>query len=218
MRKIVYQLSLPGIVLAIALSSCAHTKVLNSWKDPEYAGYPKKVLVHAIAWNPTVKILAENELVTQFESHGMVALPSHKFLPDQLHIDREAMKKVVQEHGIDTVFVAGPTGRADTDAPGPNKLSATGTVYAPQNEGFALIMASFAYTSDTYVGETVLMKMVLYDVALEKRVWSANVKTSVWNTPTEEVKPGIKVIVERLLEDKMIPQGDPKQGKAKAGD
>lgn len=205
MLKTNYYLFLLTVALAVAFSSCAHTKITSTWKDPAYQGHPKKILVHVMSVNPTVKIIFENQLVSQFEKHGMDALASHGLLPDDLVLDREAMRKLVREREIDTVFVAGPTNRKDLNTLRPGEVSYASAVYSDPGDNTFASVSGFVYSPGTYAEEDVSAEMVLYDVSAKKRIWSALSKTYVWNTRTEEIKPAVQLIIDKLVAEKIIP-------------
>lgn len=199
------KLVLPLAVLALALSACAHTKVTNVWRDPGHQGYPKRVLVHAMAMSPTVKIVFENLLVERLKSAGVDALPSHKHLPDSMVLDKEAMKRLVREQGIDAIFVAHPTDRRETESFGSLRWQETATVYFDPDGGF--VMAAFGTTlaPEIITSEEATIEFVLFDVAARKRVWVLLAKTFVLDTRTGEVEPAVDLVVERLRADRMIP-------------
>jgi hypothetical protein len=200
-----YHQFLSAIVLAAALSSCAHTKIVNSWKDPEYQGLPKKVLVHGIAYNPDIKAVFENKIVDQLNKHGVAALASHGLLPDSLQLDREAVKKLVIEKEIDTIFVAHPISRKELQTLRPGSVSYSAAVYVDPNSNFVMAAAGPSYKPGTYAEMEGIYELVIYDVNARKRVWTAVVETYVSDTRMEEMKPAIDKIMERLVADKMIP-------------
>jgi len=193
-------------VLAVALSSCAHTKIMNTWKDPGYQGHPQRVLVHVIARNPTAKIMLENQLVEQLEKRGVAGLASYNFLPDQLAIDKEAIKKLVAEKKLDTLIFAAPTNRKDLESLRPGQMSYNTAVYADPNDDFFAAVSAYTYQPGTYAEEEVASEIVVFDVKERRRVWTALVKTYIANTKAEEVAPAIKQIVELLVRDKIIPE------------
>ena len=205
MLKISNHVFLLTVTLAVALSSCAHTKLVSTWKDPEYKGPPKKILVHIMARNPDVKAIVENQLVEKFEEHGMAALASHRFLADELVIDKAAMKKLVVEKGIDTIFIAGPKNRQDLQTLRPGQMTYESAVYADPDDGFYAAVSAYGYKPGTYAEEEDTAEMVIYDVTTRKRVWSAVSKTYVWNTRVEEIEPAVDRVVKALVADKIIP-------------
>lgn len=203
-------IALPAaVMLAVILSSCAHTKFLNTWRDPAYAGHPKKVLVHSVGRDPTVKTMFENHLVEQLKEHGVAAVAGHKFLPDTLVVDREAIRQLVKEKGMDAVFIAGPTNRKDLESLRPGELSYAATVYEGQVENydsFSAFVNGSVYSAGTYAGEEVFVEMVLYDARSNRRIWSALSRTRIWDTEVDEIKPAVSRVVEMLVDEKIIPE------------
>jgi hypothetical protein len=197
--------------LAVMLSSCAHTKIISTWKDPGYQGHPRRILVHVIARNPTAKIMLENQLAEQFEKHGLTALVSHDFLPDQLTIDKEAIKKLVKEKDIDTLFFGAPTNRTDLESLRPGQMSYGTAVYENPDDNFYAAVSAYTYQPGTYAEEEVASEMVVFDVQGRRRVWTALAKTYISNTKAQEIAPAVKQIMEMLVRDKIIP---PEPGKA----
>jgi hypothetical protein len=205
MPRYKYHLLLPAVALAVVLSSCAHTKIVSTWKDPEYQGHPKKVLVHGIAYNPDIKAVFENRIVDRFSKHGVAAVASHGLLPDSLEIDREAVKKLVIEKEIDTIFVAHPISRTELQTLRPGSVSYSATVYVDPNSNFVMAAAGPSYKPGTYAEMEGIYELVIYDVNARKRVWTAVVETYVSDTRMEEMNPALDKIMARLLADKMIP-------------
>jgi hypothetical protein len=196
---------LPVVALLAALSACAHTKVVNTWRDPEHQGTPKKVLVHAMAMSPTVKIMFENMLVARLKERGVDALASNGVLPDSMVLDKAAMRKVVQENGVDTILVTHAIERKDIETLQSAHVSYAATVYFDPSGDF--VMAAFGPTvvPETSSSVEATVEHVLFDVVAKKRVWVLQTKTYVWNTRTDEVKPAVDLVVEHLRADKMIP-------------
>jgi len=205
MLKIKYHLFLPAIAFVVAFSACASTKIAKTWKDPEYHGYPKKVLILGMTRNPTVQIMFENQLVEQMGQHGVAALASHEFLPDDLVIDREALLTLVKDQGIDTVFIARPVSRKELQTLRPGGMTHVTGVYSSDDGDFTVAISANGYKPGTYAEEDVSMEMALYDVGTKKLIWWALASTYIWNTPEEEIKPGVRRIMKLLLNDKIIP-------------
>jgi len=189
----------------VLISSCAHTKILSTWRDPGYQGHPKRVLVHVIARNPTAKIMLENQLVEQFEKHGLTGFVSHEFLPDQLTIDREAIKKLVVEKQLDTLFFAAPTNQKDLESLRPGQMAYGTAVYENPDDNFYAAVSAYTYQPGTYAEEEVASEMVVFDVQGKRRVWTALAKTYISNTKTEEIAPAVNQIMELLVRDNIIP-------------
>lgn len=192
-------------VLVAALSACAHTKVVNTWRDPEHKRLPKKVLVHAMAMSPTVKDLFENMLVNRLKERGVDAVASHGILPDSMELDKAAMKKVVAENGIDTIFVGHAIDKKVIETFKPGHVTYGATVYFDPDGAFVMAAVGPTYAPGVDDGEQGTVEFVMFDVAAKKRVWVVQTKTFVSNTRTEEIKPMVNLVMERLQADKMIP-------------
>ena len=205
MLKTTCRLLLPAIAIVSVLSACAHTKIVNIWKDPQYQGHPKKILVYVMARSPDVKAIVENQLVTKFEERGLVAIASHRFLADSLVIDKDALKKLVMEKGIDTLFIAGPKSQKDLQTLRPGQVDYEAAISTDSDEGFFAAVAGYTYQPGTYAEEEDAAELAIYDVSEKKRVWSALSKSYVWNTKVEEIKPAVDRLVELLVADKIIP-------------
>jgi hypothetical protein len=196
---------LPPVVLVLALSACAHTKIINTWRDPEHERYPKKVLVHAMAMSPTVKDLFENMLVNRLKDRGVDAVASHGILPDSMELDKAAMKKVVGENGIDTILVGHLLDKKVVETLKPGHVTYGATVYFDPDGSFVMAAVGPAYVPGVDDDEQAIAEFVMFDVVARKRVWVVQTKTFVSNTRTEEVKPMVDLIMERLQADKMVP-------------
>lgn len=199
---------LTPVVLAAVLSSCAHTKFLHTWRDPAYTGQPKKILVHSVGRSPTVRTMFENQLVEQLKAHGVAALAGHEFLPDTMVVNREAIRQLVKEKGMDAVFIAGPTNRKDLESLRPGELSYAAAVYegtVQDYDSFTAFVNGVVYSAGTYAGEEVFMEMVLFDGSSNRPIWSALSRTHVWDTGVDEIKPAVDRVVELLADEKVIP-------------
>jgi hypothetical protein len=199
---------LTSVLLVVALLACAKTKFLNSWRDPAYSGYPKKVLVHSVGRSPTVKMMFENHLVEQLKAHGVAGVAGHDFLPDSLVIKQEAIRQLAGEKGVDAVFIAGPTNRKDLESLRPGEQSYAAAVYEGDVEdydSFTAFVNGVVYSAGTYAGEEVSVEMVLYDISSNKRIWSALSRTYIWDTGVDEIKPAVSRVVDMLVDAKIIP-------------
>lgn len=205
MSKTRCRVLLPVVALLAALSACAHTKVLNSWREPEHQGAPKKVLVHAMAMDPTVKTMFENMLVARLKERGVEALASSRVLPDSMELDKAAMRKLVQEKGIDTILVGHPIDQKVIESFKPGHVSYSATVYFDPDGSF--VMAAVGPTYVPGIDEKLqgTAEFVMFDVPTKRRVWVIQTKTFVGDTRAGEVEPMVDLVMERLRADKMIP-------------
>ena len=209
-----YHVLLATAVLAVALSSCAYTKFQDTSRDPAYSGQPKKILIHGVGRNPTVRTsptlrtIFEDQLVEQLEQHGVGALAGHEFLADSVVLNREAIKQLVKDKEVDAVFIAGPTNRKDLETLRPGETSYAVGLYEGQMEDydrFSTFVNGAVNSAGTYAGKKVLLEMVLYDVRSDRRIWSALSRWYMWDTSVDAIKPMAAQIVEVLSAEKIIP-------------
>ncbi len=193
------------VLFLLLQSACAHTKILSTWQEPGYHTDPGKVLVHAMARDPDVIAIFENEMVERFKKRGIDAIAGHRFLTDDIAVERGAITKVVKEQGIDTLFLAGPKSRKALESLRPGELSYGAAGYVSPDDNVGVFVSGLFYQPGTYAEDEVTWDMVIYDVREKKLVWSAVVKTYIWTNRVEEIRPALDKIMKRLLADKVLP-------------
>jgi hypothetical protein len=99
-----------GVVLAgLTVGYCKSTKLLTSWKNPNYAGQRfHKILVIGMSNNPATRADFEDALSLKIARNGLEAIPGNTLLlrPDTSKIDLDYIRAQVREHQIDAVVVS----------------------------------------------------------------------------------------------------------------
>ena len=99
-----------GVVLAaLTPGNCKSTKLLTSWKNPNYTGQRfHKVLVVGMSNNPATRADFEDALSHKVGRDGIEAVPGNSILlrPDTSKIDLDYLKAQLREHQIDAVVVS----------------------------------------------------------------------------------------------------------------
>jgi hypothetical protein len=99
--------SLSGAALLaalVALSSCASTAVLSSWKEPSAGPFSfRKVLVVSSSQDPSVRRMTEDELASRIQN--TVAVPSYRIIPDNELGNDQAIRNRAKAAGFDGVIV-----------------------------------------------------------------------------------------------------------------
>jgi hypothetical protein len=73
-----------GAVLALALSACVSTSLIDRWKDPSFAGPPlHKVLVVGVQKDQGRRRVWEGSMVSALTHEGVQATPSYQVFPDK---------------------------------------------------------------------------------------------------------------------------------------
>lgn len=155
------------VVLVSGLSSgCASTKIVNTWKDPTFAGPLdfKKTVVFGFDVDPYSRNVAEDVVVERIGAHRAVA--SHDFLAEEDRASTARVKEKLKQGGVDgviTLALAGSQTAMSRDAGGAEPF------YTYYDRANAFILTeSGTDTSTTYYVET-----RIYDVPSDRVVWRA---------------------------------------------
>ena len=99
-----------GVVLAgLTAGNCKSTKLLTSWKNPNYAGQRfHKILVVGMSNNPATRADFEDALSHKISKNGVEAMPGNSILlrPDTSKIDLDYLRTQIREHQLDAVVVS----------------------------------------------------------------------------------------------------------------
>ena len=100
-----------GLLLAglTVVGDCKTTKLLTSWKNPNYAGQRfHKILVIGMSNNPATRSDFEDALSLKIARNGIEAIPGNSILLRQEtgKIDLDYLKAQIRENQIDAVVVS----------------------------------------------------------------------------------------------------------------
>jgi hypothetical protein len=98
-----------ALLLTIATLALAKTKLIASWKNPEYPGAPfHRVLVIGMSAKPGVRADFEDALSQLVTRPGIEAVPGNTILlrPEGSHLDLDYLKEQVKAFKIDAVIVS----------------------------------------------------------------------------------------------------------------
>jgi hypothetical protein len=167
------------VAAAILFAACATTKFITVWKDDTYQGIPSKIMVIGVSRTPAVRRLLEDEFVKELNDYRTDAIASYTVLPDQSLADKEAIAAKAKEIGADTVLITKFVDR---------KTETTASPWA------------------TYEDEYIVTETNVYDMKLNKPIWTASSETSLKETTSDksQIRAFVEVIVRKLSEQKLI--------------
>ena len=181
------------VLLAVVLCACPYIAFKDTLRDPTYRGKPKKMLIYVVSRNavvssshPGVSGTFEDQLVEKLEEHGVTGLAGYEFLSDAQIVNTDELRRLVKKKGVDTVFIAGPTNRKSLDRLQPGEISYASSVYEGRiedNDRFSAFVKGAVNSTGTYAGKKILMELVIYDVKLNRPIWSALSKTYIGTCP-----------------------------------
>jgi hypothetical protein len=97
--------ALAPLLLAAALGACSTTTLEGSWKEPQFTGPLRNVLVIGVARNQATRRVFEDNFVSSLKARGTPAIASYPLLPDEGVIPKERIRQAVAQSGADSVLV-----------------------------------------------------------------------------------------------------------------
>ncbi|MGB7970688.1 MAG: hypothetical protein WCF31_01835 [Candidatus Deferrimicrobiaceae bacterium] len=189
-------------------ASCATTKMGDVWKDDNYRGSIRKVVVIGIFEEPDTRKIFEDEFADRLRARGVDATASHKILPGAELPDKDVAIGVIRKSGADTVLLTRVIDRkketVDVAGQGyamPGYYSLYGSYYRYSYRPGYTAQEGYAYTETN-----------LYNVADEKLIWSGRAKTDFperaktefSGTRYELIQAFVKIMIDGMSEARLI--------------
>jgi len=197
-----------GTVLAV--SSCANTKISQSWVEPDNNKVYKDLLIIGVSDSQQNRRAYETNFAEQLRKIGIEAEASYKLIRSDQTINRETVKKAIAGLDIDGVIVTHVLA-VDEE-----------TVYRPTVEypvmyggyGGAYYGGLYTYYPhvNTYVTspgyytthQTYTIETNLYDVGTEELIYSAHTRTFAPDSVEEVIVDLTNLIIKDMLDKKLI--------------
>ena len=191
---------------ALFISSCANTKISQSWVEPNHKKAYNDILVIGIAESQQNRRAYESYFVEELQAVGVEGETSYKLIKES-KIDREIVTKAIKGLEIDAVIVTHLVG-VDEE-----------TVYRPSMDympmyggGYYGGLYSYYPHVNTYVHrpgyytthETYTLETNLYDVESEELVWSARSRTFAPESVDEVITDLTKLLIKDLSDKNLI--------------
>jgi len=189
------------------VASCATTKLTQAWKDDQFRGTIRKVVVLGVLMEPDTRKIFEDEFADRLRARGVEAVAGHKLIADAELKDKDVVIAKIRSFGADTVIV---TRIVDKET---EQVSVPGRGYlVPRYYDYYGMYYSYVYKAGyTEVEGFADAETNLYRVGDEKRIWSGSTKTEISTgvgsrpIPRYELIQGfVKVMIDRFSDDKLI--------------
>jgi len=192
---------------AILLSSCANTKISQSWVEPNNKKSYNDLLIIGIGESEQNRRAYESHFVEELSSIGTEAEASYKLIKSNEKIDRDTVANAIKGMEIDGVIV---THMVAVDEE---------TIYRPSMDympmyggGYYGGLYSYYPHVNTYVHrpgyytthETYTLETNLYDVESEELVWSARSRTFSPESVQEVIVDLTKLLIQDLKDKNLI--------------
>lgn len=192
-RNLSRLLIVAGVLL---VSGCATTKLLSVWKDPEYAGTPRNIMIIGVMANKGFAQEFEAEFARQLKARGIGAVASSAVLPADVKLDKDVIAAKMQEIGADTVIITRVIEKREIAS-------------APASPAFQRQVQWYGFYTISYDNLQSMMagtQTNVYDLKTERLIWTAVSET--WIEGSEDnrflARTFVPVAVKRLVEDRVI--------------
>ena len=182
------------------VASCATTKLTEAWKDDQFRGTIRKVVVLGVFMAPDTRKIFEDEFADRLRARGVEAVAGHKLITDAELPDKDVGIGKIKNFGADTVIV---TRIVDMET---EQISVPGRGYVvPNYYGFYGNYYSYIYKAGyTEVEGFADAETNLYSVSDEKLIWSGHTKTDISGHRYELIQGFVKLMIDRFSHDKLI--------------
>jgi len=96
------------VILAALVTADGKTKLVMSWKNPQYAGkHFKKVLVVGMSENVAIRANFEDQLAAKLAKPGVEIIPGNTILlrPEASNVGLDYVRSQIRDHQIDAIVV-----------------------------------------------------------------------------------------------------------------
>jgi hypothetical protein len=192
-------------LIAFLLTGCSQTKITSIWVDQEYqGGVINDVFVVGVSRNGNLRRIFEDEFVSKFKQRGIKAISSYNVIAGKDLRDEKILASKVKESGSDTILLTRVLEiRKDTEYTLPNYGYSPPSYYHDGWHGY--------YTEAYLVGpghavkyETAMLESNLYDLRIDKLIWSARSDAPVGGNVGKHIKEFANSIINQLADAKLI--------------
>ena len=209
MRRMTLVLAGLAALGLLALAGCtASTKLTSVWTEPGLQPNSlKKLMVIAVAQNPTIRRVFEDTFIAALKDQGVEAVASYSLVGDG-PLDSARVVGAIRENGCDGVFISRVVDKqtVETYYPPTTTYAAPSPYYG---NWYGYYSTGYSYTTSpgyTVQNQVVNIETNLYRVADVKLVWSALSESWLEQTgnPGGEIKPFIQQLVYSLGTSKVV--------------
>ena len=176
-------------------SGCTTTKLLSVWKDPEYTGTPRHIMVIGMMANLALKTQFEEEFVRELRARGVDAVAGSSHLPAGTILQKDVIEGKMRDVGADTVLITRVIDRRSIESMAPSPPG--------MNQWYGYYSYSSGALSSSMMAST---QTNIYDLKTERLIWTAVSDT--WIQGSEDnlylIRTFVPVVIKRLAEEKII--------------
>jgi hypothetical protein len=193
-------------VLLMILTACSTTQLSGTWQDESLSRKKfQKLLIIGAAKQQNVRELFENEFVRQLEDHGIKAIPSYTLISAENMLDKETIISHIAKNEIDAVLITRMTGsKGEREMESGNTYRVPYAYYNQMHEYYKKGLESTEEPSAVTTHKVIILETNIYNAETEKLAWATASDVYVQDATYKLTKDFIKVIVNKLVSDKVI--------------
>jgi len=189
------------LFVSLVITSCASTKMTNSWVDEREDKAFHHPMIVAISDSQQTRQIYEKHFVSELKKNNIVATASYTLINSKQKLNRETIVNAIKNTDIDAVLV---TYLVLADS----KIMAH---ESPVNMGYSGNVDDLKM-SDTLISsrgrsnstEVVGLKNDLYDVASKKMIWSVQTKTVGPESIDQVVTEVTEFLINQMFSDDLL--------------
>jgi len=192
------------LALAFLFTSCASTKLIETWKDNQFKGPAfKKIMVVSLMKQSDMRQRVEDEFAGQLNARGVQPVTCYSCIPDLKNLTREEIVRAVGKTGVEGVLVV-ELRQAGTRIESVRDKSPTMGEFVGF-DSYMLTATSNPYDSAMIRrDEVITLSTRLFDAGTGKLIWYSNTETVDPGKAEREIAPFAKIILNALQKDKLI--------------
>lgn len=199
-------------IAAILVSSCANTKITQSWVEPDNTKSYNDLLIIGIAESQQNRRAYESYFNDELQKRNIESIASYKIMKSDAEFDRDTIVKAIEGLDIDGVLITHLVAVDEETVYRPAGYSYGGYYGGYYGAGYYGGMYSYYPHVNSYVNnpgyytthETYTLETNLYDVKTEELVWTARSRTFSPDSVDEVIVDLTKLLINDLEEKNLI--------------
>jgi hypothetical protein len=191
------------VIFFFIATSCATTttEFKKVWRDSDYGGKIKKVLVIGVIKRTAIKRLFELEMAQQLKDRGIDAIAGNLVLPHDKEADKDLIVSRLKELDADGVLIARLVKRKTVEQRAHyNPPAHYRGLHSYYSRSYGAVYSPGYMTKN----EVVIVETNLFDAGSEQLVWSALSETFVEDDRDKLIKSFVEIMINDLFKQNLF--------------
>jgi hypothetical protein len=195
-----------AIAVALVLTGCASTKIVNQWVQPEVTPHRfKKMMIIGVSKQPSIRRTFEDEFVKQLKTMGVDAVPSYLYVPEAGQVAEDRLQEAIKRANADGVIITRLVRVEKKTQVSPGFYQPAPALGYGFYSGYSSAWLGYyepprVYQYDVYVSET-----SLYDAAKNQLLWTGTAETTDPGDINKEIERYVETVIDALKSKNLLP-------------